>query len=200
MGFGSLQHIQGSKIHFTRALPARYGPPSGFGYPLDGFRPSIPRRSCFVPAALLGFLPSEPSPPARYRAVSDADEPACCFSCRCSQALYHRSGEHRAGPTGRSFQALTLAGIPGEPDLVQIGTRWMLPWDSSLPGFFRRDLGHELSPRPPLTCLPARSTGSATWTNPTPVLGLHLRVSIGPGLARSVRNGQAAATRTRQPS
>jgi hypothetical protein len=36
-------------------LPARYVPPSGFGYPLDGFLPSNPRRLCFAPAALLGF-------------------------------------------------------------------------------------------------------------------------------------------------
>jgi hypothetical protein len=35
--------------------PARSGPPSGFGYPLDGLRPSDPRRFCFTPAALLGF-------------------------------------------------------------------------------------------------------------------------------------------------
>jgi hypothetical protein len=36
-------------------LPARYVPPSGFGYPLDGFLPSIPCRFCFTPAALMGF-------------------------------------------------------------------------------------------------------------------------------------------------
>jgi hypothetical protein len=35
--------------------PARYVPPSGFGYPLDGFLPSIPGRFCFTPAALMGF-------------------------------------------------------------------------------------------------------------------------------------------------
>jgi hypothetical protein len=35
--------------------PARFGPPSGFGYPLDGLRPSVPRRFCFTPAALMGF-------------------------------------------------------------------------------------------------------------------------------------------------
>jgi hypothetical protein len=41
----------------------RYGPPSGFGYPLDGFLPSRPRRLCFTPAALLGFaLRSLPLP------------------------------------------------------------------------------------------------------------------------------------------
>jgi hypothetical protein len=46
---------QGTKVHSTRTSPARYGPPSGFGYPLDGLRPSYPCRLCFTPAALLGF-------------------------------------------------------------------------------------------------------------------------------------------------
>jgi hypothetical protein len=36
-------------------LPARCVPSSGFGYPRDGLRPSVPRRLCFAPAALLGF-------------------------------------------------------------------------------------------------------------------------------------------------
>jgi hypothetical protein len=35
--------------------PARSVPPSGFGYPPDGLRPSIPCRFCFTPAALMGF-------------------------------------------------------------------------------------------------------------------------------------------------
>jgi hypothetical protein len=43
------------QVHLPRVLPARYVPPSGFGYPLDGFLPAIPRRFCFAPAALLGF-------------------------------------------------------------------------------------------------------------------------------------------------
>jgi len=55
MGFRSLQHIQESRVHFTRALPARSVPPSGFDYPLDGLLPAVPRRFCFAPAALLGF-------------------------------------------------------------------------------------------------------------------------------------------------
>jgi hypothetical protein len=63
MGFASLQHIQGTKVHLPRALPARFVPPPGFGYPLDGFLPSYPRRSCFIPTALLGFaLRSIPLP------------------------------------------------------------------------------------------------------------------------------------------
>jgi hypothetical protein len=36
-------------------LPTCYVPPSGFDYPLDGLLPSIPCRSFFVPAALMGF-------------------------------------------------------------------------------------------------------------------------------------------------
>jgi hypothetical protein len=38
-----------------RALPTRYVPSSGFGYPLDGFLPASPCRFCFAPAALMGF-------------------------------------------------------------------------------------------------------------------------------------------------
>jgi hypothetical protein len=39
----------------TTGMPTRFVPPSGFGYPLGGLLPSIPRRFCFAPAALLGF-------------------------------------------------------------------------------------------------------------------------------------------------
>jgi hypothetical protein len=42
-------------VHLPRVLPARYVPPSGFGYPLGGLLPTVPRRFCFTPAALLGF-------------------------------------------------------------------------------------------------------------------------------------------------
>jgi hypothetical protein len=46
---------EGSEVHSARALPARYVPPAGFGYPLGGLRPPSPCRFCFTPAALLGF-------------------------------------------------------------------------------------------------------------------------------------------------
>jgi hypothetical protein len=39
----------------TGAADARYGPPSGFGYPLDGLLLPSPCRFYFAPAALLGF-------------------------------------------------------------------------------------------------------------------------------------------------
>jgi hypothetical protein len=55
MDFRSLQHMLDSAIHKPRAFPARFGPRSGFGHPLRGFRPPNPRRLCFAPAALVGF-------------------------------------------------------------------------------------------------------------------------------------------------
>jgi hypothetical protein len=55
MGFGSLQHLRNPRSTLHGPKPARYVPPSGFDYPLDGLRPRIPCRFCFTPAALLGF-------------------------------------------------------------------------------------------------------------------------------------------------
>jgi hypothetical protein len=43
------------EVWFTRALPARHLPSSGFGHPLDGFLPRRPCRPCFMPAAPMGF-------------------------------------------------------------------------------------------------------------------------------------------------
>jgi hypothetical protein len=42
-------------VHVTRALPARYVPSPGFGYPPDGFLPAEPRQPCFRLAALVGL-------------------------------------------------------------------------------------------------------------------------------------------------
>jgi len=55
MGFCSLQHVKDPRSTDRELKPARYGPPSGFGYPLDGLLPRIPCRFCFTPAALMGF-------------------------------------------------------------------------------------------------------------------------------------------------
>jgi len=43
------------EVYFPQAKPARYVPPSGFGYPLNGLLPRIPCRFYFTPAALMGF-------------------------------------------------------------------------------------------------------------------------------------------------
>jgi hypothetical protein len=55
MGFCSLQHVRNPRSTLRGLKPARYVPPSGFGYPLDGLLPRIPCRFCFAPAALMGF-------------------------------------------------------------------------------------------------------------------------------------------------
>jgi len=46
---------EGIRGPLPAGLPACYVPPSGFGYPLDGLLPRIPRRFSFTPAALMGF-------------------------------------------------------------------------------------------------------------------------------------------------
>jgi hypothetical protein len=48
-------HVRIEDPLFVSLAGTHWGPPSGFGYPRDGLRPSIPGRSCFIPAALLGF-------------------------------------------------------------------------------------------------------------------------------------------------
>jgi len=73
---------QGPKVHLMRALPARYVPPSGFGYPLDGFLPSIPGRFCFTPAALVGFPLRSLLLPKGIPGISARDAPTYRFSCR----------------------------------------------------------------------------------------------------------------------
>jgi hypothetical protein len=45
----------GIKGPLSAGLPTCFVPPSGFGYPLGGLLPSIPCRSFFIPAALVGF-------------------------------------------------------------------------------------------------------------------------------------------------
>jgi hypothetical protein len=79
MDFRSLQHMQGSAIHCSRVFHARYGPPSGFGHPHGGFRPSNPGRLYFTPAALVGFaLRSVPLRPGD-RCVSARSHPPAVY-------------------------------------------------------------------------------------------------------------------------
>jgi hypothetical protein len=83
----------------TRALPARYVPSSGFGYPRDGLRPPSPCRFCFTPAALLGFTLRSFLLSEGIRCVSAAEGPTYRFTRRFSR---RRSG----GPAPR-------AAVPG---------------------------------------------------------------------------------------
>jgi len=95
MDLRSLQHMQESKVHFSRALPARYVPPSGFDYPHDGFRPSNPGRLCFAPAAPVGFALRSVLLSHGVRSVSARTDPHAV----CHTSYSRRQAEGRPGAT-----------------------------------------------------------------------------------------------------
>jgi hypothetical protein len=89
------------EVHFPRAKPARYVPPSGFGYPLDGLRPRIPCRFCFAPAALVGFtLRRFPLPPGVRSLSTGTNLPT--VGSAVSPPLARQTG-----PTSLGFQVHT---------------------------------------------------------------------------------------------
>jgi hypothetical protein len=81
MGFCSLQHTQPRRSTRSRASQARFVPSSGFGYPLDGFLPSRSCRSCFVPAALMGFALRSFFLPCGIAGVSADKNPPAVLLC-----------------------------------------------------------------------------------------------------------------------
>jgi hypothetical protein len=95
------------QVHFPRALPARYVPPSGFGYPLGGLLPAIPCRFCFAPAALLGFTLRSLLLPEGIRPVSERKDPPTVSPVGIP------APKARAGSTGRSSWVSALPGVPG---------------------------------------------------------------------------------------
>lgn len=127
MGFGSLQHFPESRIHWARAYLTRFGPPSGFGYPPDGFRPSRPGRPCFMPTALMGFLtPFEAFPSRKVpEAVTPPGEPAC--RCTSRYAIWCAEA-NPTGPAGCDFQAFTLSRVPCPVQRINDTPDRMLPW------------------------------------------------------------------------
>jgi len=109
MGFRSLQHTTGLRVHFPRALPARYVPPSGFGYPLDGLLPAIPCRFCFTPAALVGFTLRSFLLSKGIRAF-----PSGRTHLPFRPPVYPMR-MHQAGSTGYGSWVLTLSEVPDDP-------------------------------------------------------------------------------------
>ena len=107
MSFRSLQHMQDTRVRFRQDSPSRRAPPSGFGYPLDGFIPRCPGRFCFTPAALLGF-PFGAFSLREVDARFHAPEPTYRWPLRYFPAA---AG---AGPKYLGFWALTLPRVPCE--------------------------------------------------------------------------------------
>jgi hypothetical protein len=107
MGFRSLQHLRDRRSTYTGGAAARYVPPSGFGYPLDGLRPSIPCRFCFTPAALMGFTLRSFLLPKGIRRDYRPDGPTYRSARRCS-----RRRSYRPAQTGRGSWVLTLSRVP----------------------------------------------------------------------------------------
>ena len=116
---------------------ARFVPPSGFGYPLDGLRPPKPGRACFIPTAFLGFFPSERSPltrwPTRFRIAR-----TCVSSVRRDLP----QANLRTGAKDTDFQALALARVPGRERVFSPppagGSPGILPFQGSPTGRLAR--------------------------------------------------------------
>jgi len=160
--------------------PARHVPPSGFGYPLGGLLPSIPRRFCFAPAALLGFTLRSVSLSKGIRGHYSPDEPTYRFTCRCSR---RRSvGPAQQGPVP-GFQPSRESLATGQR--VSSSSCRMLPWVLSLPGFSTGDLVQALT-RTPLSRFRRRMTNHPMLLRP--------RVSFSPRPTLSLSPQQAVAT------
>jgi hypothetical protein len=130
-------------------LPARGVPPSGFGYPLDGLRPLIPRRVCFAPAALVGFTLRSFPLSKGIRGVSAGMSPPAVFPV----------GDPAAEATGRPQQA-AASGIQPFRESLAAGRSVSQPATGCSPGFrpsrvLHQDLGQDFA-RPPLTRFAAR--------------------------------------------
>jgi len=111
--------------------PTCYGPPSGFGCPLGGLRPSVPSRFFFAPAALMGFLPFGAVAPGRYPSVSASNEPTYRFTRRCSlrPKTLGRPDEPRfLGFDPAASSDRMLVGLAPQPPVTPLGF--------TLPGFF----------------------------------------------------------------
>lgn len=138
MDFRSLQHLQDSAIHSSRAFRARYGPRSGFGHPLRGFRPPNPGRLFFTPAALVGFALRSVLLRRGHRSVSARLHPLAVCPV----------GKRPARSGGPARQA-AASGVCPAPESLAIGrclARRLLvaPVGFSLTGFARHRLGRVL--------------------------------------------------------
>jgi hypothetical protein len=162
----------------TRACLTRFVPPSGFRYPLGGLLPPSPRRPYLMPTALLGFHPSEPSPPERYLGCFHPGRTHVPFTCRYSVGRILRAARQAATSGLRPFQE----SLAGPVRLTQADSR-LLPWAST---------PSRVSHRTPD---PRSLAGSSLALDPSSSLRRRndpcLRVSISARLARRSASRQA---------
>jgi hypothetical protein len=158
-----------------RALPARYVPPSGFGYPLGGFLPSIPCRFCFTPAALLGFTLRSFLLWQGIRRVTDRKDPLTVSPAVVPDAV----------ALGRPDRPRFLGFIPCESPwprrMCLAPPRLDAPMGFALLGSTRRSLGRD-SAQPPLSRFAKPATNRRPHRRP--------RVSIDSCLALTFRRGE----------
>jgi len=115
--------MQASKIVDTADIPIRSHPPSGFGYPLDGFVPSTPGRLCFTPTALMGFALRSFLHSSGTRGVSAVRRPAYRLLPPVTPAA--KAVGRPGGPRFPGFQPRKR---PLRAARDEHADRWMLPW------------------------------------------------------------------------
>jgi hypothetical protein len=180
LGSASLQHMQDSRVHGSRACHTRYGPPSGFDYPPDGLPPSNPGRPCFMPTALVGFVTPFGAFPSRkvLEVCSPPSEPACRWPTVTSKPV----------ETGWPVRPTSTSGLPpfreslAEPQRVPPRLGRMLPWACPLLG----PATDRLEP----DSHPASSRALGVTVVALTTATLHLRVSISDRLVRSRTPGK----------
>jgi len=92
-------------------VPARYVPPSGFGYPLDGLLPSDPSPVFFHTGSAPGIHPSEHNRSMRHPVCYHPDYPTYRFNPSVLPPP-----KRWAGPTGPGFWDSSPSRAPDESD------------------------------------------------------------------------------------
>lgn len=161
-----------------RACLTRFVPPSGFPYPLGGLLPPSPGRPYLMPTALLGFNPSEPSPPERCFECFHSEQTHVPFTCRYSVGRILGATRQTATSGRRPFQE----SLAGPVRLTQADSR-LLPWALVPSRANHRTLGPRFLANSSLALGPPRSLRHRD----SPCL----RVSISARLARRSASRQA---------
>jgi hypothetical protein len=175
----------------TRALPARYVPPSGFGYPLDGFLPTIPCRFCFAPAALMGFTLRSFLLWQGIRRVTDRKDPLTVSPAVVPDA------EALGRPDRPRFLGFIPCESPWQQRMCLASPRLDAPMGFTLLGFARKNLGRD-SARPPLTRFAKSATNRRPRRRPRVSIGFCLVLTFHCG--KPQRGGQDNPYRVSAPA